>query len=77
MYELVVFLIVMAAVLIFFFVAAISPNIYVTNPLALGILQVILVSSSLRSIPVVAPLAKPDGSGFPCAGCEPVSVCNI
>ncbi|KAG6610947.1 ABC transporter G family member 31 [Phytophthora cinnamomi] len=42
-YEIVVFLIVMAAVLIFFFVAAISPNIYVTNPLALGILQVILV----------------------------------
>ncbi|KAG7389065.1 hypothetical protein PHYPSEUDO_011334 [Phytophthora pseudosyringae] len=43
LFELIIFLTVMAAVLIFFFVAAISPNIYITNPLALGILQVVLV----------------------------------
>ncbi|POM67915.1 ABC Superfamily [Phytophthora palmivora] len=43
LYEVIIFLTVMAAVLIFFFVAAISPNIYITNPLALGILQVVLV----------------------------------
>uniref|UniRef100_H3GSR4 ABC transporter domain-containing protein n=1 Tax=Phytophthora ramorum TaxID=164328 RepID=H3GSR4_PHYRM len=42
-YELIIFLTVMAAVLIFFFVTAISPNIYIANPLTLGILQFVLV----------------------------------
>ncbi|KAF4321260.1 hypothetical protein JM18_002517 [Phytophthora kernoviae] len=43
LYEVIIFLTVMAAVMIFFFVAAISPNIYIANPLALGILQLVLV----------------------------------
>ncbi|KAG7399681.1 hypothetical protein PHYBOEH_008188 [Phytophthora boehmeriae] len=43
LYELIIFLTVMAAVMIFFFVAAISSNIYITNPLALGILQLVFV----------------------------------
>lgn len=43
LYELIILLTVMVAVLIFFFVAAISLNIYITNPLALGILQVVFV----------------------------------
>ncbi|POM69882.1 ABC Superfamily [Phytophthora palmivora] len=43
LFEVIIFLTVMAAILIFFFVAAISPNIYITNPVALGILQAVFL----------------------------------
>ncbi|OWZ08834.1 ABC transporter [Phytophthora megakarya] len=43
LFEVIIFLTVMAAVLIFFFISAISPNIYITTPLVVGILQVVLL----------------------------------
>ncbi|KAK1933959.1 ABC transporter G family member 5 [Phytophthora citrophthora] len=47
LYELIVFLNVMVAILLFFFIAAISPNIYITNPLAVSVLHVELIFAGL------------------------------